>query len=233
LRKLTFIDGTLLATCIFALALVGCAGPKETESTAPAPAAETASDTAAPAAADTAATAAAGDTAAPATASDTATPASAATAATQTPATLEAQISAKLVDSFGDDAKTITITNIDGKVILTGKVKARSTQELAEQVALYFPEVKKVDNQLMAEGDRGLGKGQLQDESADAAVETAAKNALKKEIGEYAKGVEVEVAAGVVALRGTVPDAARHKLAVDAMARVKDVTKVVDLLRVK
>ena len=59
---------------------------------------------------------------------------------------VEAKIGAKLVDVFGDDAKAIRITFVDGKAILTGKVVARSTQELAEEVALYFPEVKKVDN---------------------------------------------------------------------------------------
>ena len=146
---------------------------------------------------------------------------------------MEAKISAKLVDAFGDDAKTVRVTYFDGKAILTGKVKTRSTQELAEQVALYFPEVKDVDNQIKAEADRGFAKGKMQDESADAALESAAKGALGAEIGEDARHVEVEATDGVVALRGTLPDAARHKLAIDAMKRVKDAAKVIDLLRVE
>lgn len=209
----------LIVSCVLALALIGCA-PKETESATPATTAEAVTETAA---ATTETMAATTDTAA-------ATTDSAAAAA---PLALDAQISAKLVEAFGDDAKAITVAVADGKATLTGKVTARSTQELAEQVALYFPEVKDVDNKLEAEKDRGLGKGQLKDEAIDAALESAAKGALAKEIGEHAKDVKIEVAGGVVALSGTVPDAARHKLATDAIAKVKDVTKVVDLLRIK
>lgn len=209
----------LIVSFLIALSLIGCA-PKETESAAPATTAEAATDTAA----------ATNDTAAAAT--DTAA-ATTDTAAAAAPLALDAQISAKLVEVFGDDAKTINITLVDGKATLTGKVNERSTQELAEQVALYFPEIKDVDNQLAAAKDRGLGKGQMKDEAMDAALESAAKGALAKEIGEYAKDVKLEVVGGVVALSGTVPDAARHKLATDAIAKVKDVTRVVDLLRIK
>jgi osmotically-inducible protein OsmY len=153
-------------------------------------------------------------------------------AAAQSATDVEATISAKLVEVFGDDAKTIRVTFVDGKAILTGKVVARSTQELAEQVALYFPEVKKADNQLAAENDRSLTKGQMKDEAADAGLESAAKGALASEIGTYATDIEVEAADGVVSLRGTVPDDVRHKLAIDAMKRIKEIAKVVDLLRV-
>ncbi len=146
---------------------------------------------------------------------------------------VESKIAAKLIDAFGDDAKAIRITWVDGKAILTGKVVERSTQELAEQVALYFNEVSDVDNQLKAEKDRSLMEGQLQDESLDAALETEAKGALASEIGSYAKDINVEAAEGVVALRGTVPDATRHKLAIDSISKVKGATKVIDLLRVK
>jgi osmotically-inducible protein OsmY len=228
MRKATLINGILFVTVLLALVLTGCTPKEPAESAAPAATTEPATDTAAAAPA-TDATTAATDTAA-ATTDTSATAALTDTAAAATP---EQKLSAKLVEVFGDDAKTITITLVDGKAILTGKVNERSTQELAEQVALYFPEIKKVDNQLAATNDRGLGKGQMKDEAADAALESAAKGALAKEIGEYAKDVSVEVAAGVVCLRGTVPDAARHKLATEAMSRVKDITKVVDLLRVK
>lgn len=145
---------------------------------------------------------------------------------------VEAEIAARLVEAFGDDAKTIRVTCFDGKAILTGKVVERSTQELAEQVALYFNEVRKVDNQLKAEKDRSIGKGQLQDESLDAALESEAKAALAGEIGQYAKDINVEACDGVVALRGKVPDEARRKLALEGVARVSRVMKVIDLLRV-
>ncbi|MBI2215530.1 MAG: BON domain-containing protein, partial [Acidobacteria bacterium] len=106
-------------------------------------------------------------------------------------------------------------------------------QELAEQVALYFFEVASVDNQLKAEKDRSLLEGQLQDESYDAALESEAKVALAAEIGAHATAINVEACDGLVALRGTVPDASRHKFAVDGVARLSRVAKVIDLLRVK
>lgn len=154
-------------------------------------------------------------------------------AAVSSPADVESKVAAKLVDTFGDDAKTIRVTFVDGKAILTGKVVERSTQELAEQVALYFPEVSKVDNQLAAEKDRNIVQGRLKDEGYDAALESEAKAMLTSEIGQYAKDINVEAADGVVALRGTVPDETRHKLAMDSLSKVKNVTKVVDLLRIK
>lgn len=155
------------------------------------------------------------------------------TAAVQTPVDVEAKLSAKLVEAFGDDALTIRVTYFDGKAILTGKVVERSTQELAEQVALYFYEVSKVDNQLRAEKDRSLMDGRLQDEGFDAMLESEAKAALAGEIGSHAKDVNVEAADGVVAVRGTVPDEARRKLALDTLASLSRISKVIDLLRVK
>jgi osmotically-inducible protein OsmY len=154
-------------------------------------------------------------------------------AAAPSPVEVESKVSAKLVEAFGDDAKTIRITYVDGNAILTGTVVERSTQELAEQVALFFPEVSSVDNQLRAEKDRNLMEGQLQDEGMDAALETEAKAALTGEIGQHAKDINVEAAGGVVALRGTVPDETRRKLALDSIAKLAHVEKAIDLLRVK
>ena len=225
MRKLTTVHSKLFIGLLFLLTLIGCAKSEQPEAAATTePAGDTAAVTADAAAATT-------DTAAAAT-TDTAA-ATTDTAAAAAPMALDAQISAKLVEVFGEDAKAINITLVDGKAILTGKVKTRSTQELAEQVALYFPEVKGADNQLKAEGDRGLGKGMMKDEAADAALESAAKGALAKEVGEYVKDIEVEAADGMVALRGTVPDATRITLAMDAISKVKDVKKVINLLRVK
>ncbi|MFA6957691.1 MAG: BON domain-containing protein [Thermoanaerobaculia bacterium] len=227
MRKLILANSKLFVGLLFALTVIGCGSPAEKERAAPATETTAAVADTAAAVSDTAAATATETTTAPA-ATD-----SAAVAAAMTPVTPEAMISEKLVEAFGDDAKTISVALKDGKATLTGKVNERSTQELAEQVALYFPEVKKVENNVTAATERGLGKGKMKDEAADAALESAAKGALAKEIGEYAKDLEVEAADGAVALRGILPDHARHKLATDAMARVKDVRKVVDLIRVK
>ena len=146
---------------------------------------------------------------------------------------LEKKISAKLVEAFGADAKSIRVAVADGKAVLIGKVAERSTQELASEVAEYFPEIQSVDNQLAASKDKNLMEGQLLGEGADAALEMAVKKGLEAEIGKYAKDVEVEAVDGVVAIRGNVPDDSRLKLARTAVGKVKGVKKVVPLLRVK
>ena len=58
------------------------------------------------------------------------------------------------------------------------------------------------------------------------------KRALSDQIGKYSKTVEVEAADGAVSLRGSVPDAARKKIAVDTATKVKGVKKVVDLITI-
>ena len=146
---------------------------------------------------------------------------------------LEKKISAKLVEAFGADAKNIRVAVADGKAVLLGKVAERSTQELASEVAEYFPEIQSVDNQLAASKDKNLMEGQLLGEGADAALEMAVKKGLEAEIGKYAKDVEVEAVDGVVAIRGNVPDDSRLKLARTAVGKVKGVKKVVPLLRVQ
>lgn len=145
----------------------------------------------------------------------------------------EEAIQKLLVAKLGADAEGIRVTVTSKKVVLTGMVTDRSTQELAKEVALSVDGVKKVDVQVTASTDRSLGKGQVKDEADDSKVESAVKAALAGEIGKYAGKVEVEVAAGWVSLRGPVPDESRRELALKAAQGVSGVTKVVDLLRVK
>jgi len=154
-------------------------------------------------------------------------------AADQQLAEKESQLRQLMIAKLGPDAEGIRVTLVEKKVILTGKVHERSTQELAKEVALTFPGVSKVDNQLTAVTDASLGSGQVSAEVADAKLEVEVKHAVSNEIGKYAKKVEVEVADGVVSLRGPVPDQARLDLAVKAAGKVEGVRKVVDLLAVK
>jgi|WetSurMetagenome_2_1015567.scaffolds.fasta_scaffold203269_2 osmotically-inducible protein OsmY len=143
----------------------------------------------------------------------------------------EAQLQALLVDKLGDDAKTIRVT-IDGlKAILTGQVSSRPTQELCQEVALYFSGIEKVDNQVKATHDDSLGKGLVKDETADADLEMTVKMKLRSEIGTHAEKIEVEVCAGIVSLRGVAPEEARKTIALKTAAGVKGVKKVIDLLR--
>jgi osmotically-inducible protein OsmY len=146
---------------------------------------------------------------------------------------LEQQISAKLVEAFGEDGESIRVTVADGKAVLIGKVAERSTQELAEEVALFFEDIRSVDNQVEAAKDKTFLEGSLLGEGEDAKVEISVKAALQGEIGKYANRIEVEAAEGVVAIRGTVPDEARLNFAREAAAKVHGVRKLIDLLRVK
>jgi osmotically-inducible protein OsmY len=148
-----------------------------------------------------------------------------------TDAETEGAITSTLVDKLGSDASTIRVAFHEGKATLSGHVAEKATQELAEQVALYVPGVKKVENEIDAENSKGLLRGKLGGESEDATLESSVKKALKGEVGSTADKIEVEACDGAVSIRGTVPDKARHDLAVAAATKTKGVSKVVDLLR--
>ena len=146
---------------------------------------------------------------------------------------LETEITTKLVEVFGEDAKTIRVAVADGKAVLIGRVQERSTQELAEEVVLFFPAIRSVDNDLESSKDKNVMEGGLLGEGGDAKLEIEVKSALASEIGKHSKSIEVEVADGMVSIRGSVPDEARLKLAREAAAGVNGVKKLIDLLHVK
>lgn len=158
-------------------------------------------------------------------------PASAALAETTT-ADVEKSVANLLVQKLGDDAKPIKVAVVKGKVVLTGEVTSRATAELATEVALAVAGVKDVDNQVQAAKDKAIGEGKIKDEAADSKVEMAVESALKKEIGQHEKGLSVEVTAGVVSIRGPVPDQARKDLALKTAKGVEGVKKVVDLISI-
>ena len=145
----------------------------------------------------------------------------------------ESQLRQLMVEKLGEDAEGIRVTLVGTKAILTGRVTERGTQEIAEEVALSVPGVKKVSNQVEAVFDDSLATGQLANEAKDARVEIEVKHAVAGEIGKHAKKIEVEAADGVVSLRGRVPDRARYELALKAATTVTGVRKVVDLLTVE
>lgn len=147
-------------------------------------------------------------------------------------ATLEKSVTDLLVQKLGDDAKTIKVAVVKGKLILTGEVTSRATAELAKEVAIAVPGVKKVDNQVSAKAGKSVVDGKVGDEIGDAKVETAIESALKKEIGDHAKKVDVEFVSGVALLRGKVPDAARKDLAIKTATGIEGVKQVIDLISV-
>lgn len=135
----------------------------------------------------------------------------------------------KLTNAFGEDAAAIEVTVEGDRAVLTGTVKERSTQELAEEVALSVDGVRSVDNRVSGPEPRGLGK--LRAEVEDAALEVDVKQALVHDAGSaVANALEVEAAAGVVSLRGTLPSGDKRREAVKIAEGAVGVQKVIDLI---
>ena len=152
---------------------------------------------------------------------------------------LEAKVRLALLEKLGTDSLKVKVDLAGTKVILTGEVSKRATEELAEEVALAVPGVKKVDNRLKVV-DKPTANGPVERavrdaarEVDDAVIESRVKLAIADEVGSKVTRIEVEATDGVVSLRGTVPDDERRDLAVRAAKGVSGVTKVVDLLKIK
>jgi osmotically-inducible protein OsmY len=154
-------------------------------------------------------------------------------------ASVQADVYVALLEKLGRDGLPIDVSVYNGRVILTGNVGQRSTQELAEEVALSVPGVKGVDNRVTAPSGSAAqtAPGQAADhvdlEVQDATLEARVKKNLLAEIGRYAFDLEVEASAGVVSLRGTLPDQERKTIALRAAEQTAGVKKVIDLLRVR
>jgi osmotically-inducible protein OsmY len=155
-----------------------------------------------------------------------------------TDASIQADIYVALLEKLGGDGLPIDVEVQGSRAVLTGQVEERSTQELAEEVALSVPGVRRVDNRVTvavpaARTPMGQAVSNTELEVQDAALEARVGKNLLGEIGRYALDLEVESTDGVVSLRGTLPDEERRKLALRAAEGTSGVKKVVDLLRVR
>ena len=144
----------------------------------------------------------------------------------------EAALARLLEKKLGEDAEAIRVTIDGSKAILTGEVRTRAVQELAEEVALFLDGVGSVENKVTARADPRLCKGLLRNEATDSDLELTVKMQLRAEIGIHAEKIEVEAVEGWVSLRGVAPEKARRDIALETAARVKGVKQVIDLLRV-
>ncbi len=150
----------------------------------------------------------------------------------------ELEIQELLLEKGGKVAVGIRVTVDRAKAILTGEVPTRAAQELAEEVALSVDGIKSVDNRLRVVPPPGGNAADaaartMEEETADAYLESKVKRHLYNEIGKRARDLEVEAVDGVVSLRGTLPDASRKQIALDAATKTKGVTRVIDLIKVK
>jgi osmotically-inducible protein OsmY len=154
-------------------------------------------------------------------------------------ASVEADVYVALLEKLGKDGLPIDVEVRGGRATLTGQVETRSTQELAEEVALSVPGVTSVDNRVVAPGPGsartsvGQAVDHVEFEVQDGILEARVGKNLLAEIGRYALDLEVESTEGVVSLRGTLPDPERRTLALRAAENTPGVKKVIDLLRVR
>jgi hyperosmotically inducible protein len=154
-------------------------------------------------------------------------------------ASVQADVYVALLEKLGRDGLPIDVSVSNGRVILTGNVGQRSTQELAEEVVLSVPGVKSVDNRVAAPSGSAAqtAPGQAADhvdlEVQDAILEARVGKNLLAEIGRYSFDLEVEASGGVVSLRGTLPDQERKTIALRAAEKTAGVKKVIDLLHVR
>ena len=148
-------------------------------------------------------------------------------------------VKALLLEKGGVHAVTMTVTMDGTTAILTGDVATKAVQELAAEVALAVDGVKKVDNRLKIVGEKPFTKMTAEEaakenerELKDARLESSGKIALYKAIGSSARKLEIEAADGAVSLRGTLPDEERKKVALETIGKMKDVKKLIDLIKV-
>lgn len=154
-------------------------------------------------------------------------------------ASVENAVRLALLEKLGSEVMGVTV-EVDGdRARLSGEVRSRSTQELAEEVALSVAGVRRVDNLLTADQESGAATavGRAADttelEVQDAVLEMRVGQRLLQEIGRYALDLEVEVTDAVVSLRGRLPDRERKSLALQTAKETSGVKTVIDLLDVR
>lgn len=152
---------------------------------------------------------------------------------------IAADVRLALLDKLGWDALDVRVEVDREEAILLGEVDKRTTQELAEEVALSVQGIRRVDNRLRLKPQRApesavdRAASTTEREVSDAALEMRVGKNLLAEIGRYALDLEVEVTDGVASVRGTVPDRERKSLALKAAEGTSGVKKVIDLVDVR
>jgi osmotically-inducible protein OsmY len=138
-------------------------------------------------------------------------------------------VQAKLIDKLGADALGIAVHVSGETAALTGEVAKKSSQKLAEGVALSVKGIKKVDNQVR-EKTPPAALANAEANVKDAVLLTRVKTILLTDIGVNALKIDVDVANGIVSLRGKLGNAGINEAAIKKTRSIKGVKKVVNLL---
>lgn len=144
------------------------------------------------------------------------------------------KVRALLLDKLGTDALGVHIEVDRGKVMLTGKVEKKSTQELAKEVALSVQGVHEVDNRITVGPSKATTTvDKAEAELKDAVLEARVKGRLLDQVGTNAMRIEVEASDGIVSLRGAVPSESIRSTSLETAKSTKGVHKVIDLIDVQ
>jgi hyperosmotically inducible protein len=138
-------------------------------------------------------------------------------------------IQSKLIGKLGADALRIRVHVSGETATLTGEVSEKTSQKLAESVALSVGGIKKVDNQVTQRNPPEKLKNAEADVK-DAVLLTKVKTVLLTDIGVNALKIDVDVSNGIVSLRGKLGNAEINDEAIRKTRSVKGVKKVVNLL---
>lgn len=154
-------------------------------------------------------------------------------------ALLHLRVRTALLEHLKTQALGVDIDVAGDSVVLSGQVDSRADRVLAEEVALSVEGVEDVDNRIKLSAKASDGSapvseavGKAEHKFNDALLEARVQTRLVRELGEVGFRIDVEAADGEVVLRGTVPDRARKRIALNSAGKVKGVTKVHDLLKV-
>ncbi len=121
----------------------------------------------------------------------------------------------------------------DGNVTLTGKVNSSVDKSLAGELIKSLDGVKDVNNELsVMKQHSDKDSKDLSDSLTDSKVATVVKTRLLFSADVSGSDINVDVANGVVTLKGTVSSDAERDLALTIAKNTDDVKDVVDELRV-
>lgn len=124
------------------------------------------------------------------------------------------------------------ITDVkDGKVTLTGKVESSVDKALATELIKSLDGVKDVDNQLTVMNEKE-GTSEVVATLTDSKVATVIKTRLLFSTDVSGTQINVDVANGIVTLKGEVASDAERQLALKIAENTDDVKKVVDKIKV-
>ena len=138
-------------------------------------------------------------------------------------------VQSKLIDKLGADALGITVHVSGETATLTGEVAKKSSQKLAEAVALSVEGIKKVDNKV-TEKTTPAALANAEANVKDAVLLTRVKTVLLTDIGVNALKIDVDVTNGIVSLRGKLGNPGINKAAIEKTQSIEGVKKVINLL---